>query len=148
MDEIGRVGAMLGPPWSKAWAAEIRLIAAKLAEGAERGPRGLLWPREAMRLKLAATVALRGRGGGKSLDSKALRDGNGKWPSAKSRDFARFIRRIGGYSADGNPAVSPLDYDSAHFERAASLISGEAAPDSAAERKALASWQGKYGESP
>jgi hypothetical protein len=80
------------------------------------------------------------------LEGKALRDANGPWQSEKRRDFVRFIRRIGGYSADGLPTVDPLDFDAPHFERAAQLIRGEAAPDSAAERKALAGWSAKYGE--
>lgn len=147
MDELGRVGVLVGDPQAKAWAAEIREIAAKLAEGAKRGPHGLLWPREAQRLTLAATVAEVGhKRGGKSLDFKALRDSAGPWQPQKRRDFVRFIRRIGGYSADGRPTVDPLDFDAAHFERAAQLIRGEAEPDSAAERKALAQWDAKYGE--
>lgn len=80
------------------------------------------------------------------LDGKALRDGGGSWSSEKSRDFVRFIRRIGGHSADGLPTVDPLDFDSAHFERAAQLVRGEAEPESAAERKALSAWAAKYGE--
>jgi len=145
MDEIGRVGQLVGGVQAKAWAAELREIAALLAEGAKRGPNGLLWPREAMRLKLAATRAEVGRGRGKSFDTKALRDSNGKWPNQKCRDFAALIRKLGGFSADGRPAVHPLDYDDAHFNRAADLISGETEPDNAAERKALASWTAKYG---
>jgi hypothetical protein len=79
------------------------------------------------------------------LEGKALRDGDEGWSSEKSRDFVRLIRRIGGYSADGHPTVDPLDFDSAHFERAAQLIRGETAPESAAERKALTQWTAKYG---
>lgn len=82
------------------------------------------------------------------LEGKAMRDGNGVWPSAKSQDFARFIRKLGGYSADGRPAIHPLDFDEHHFNRAADLISGDDAPANEAERKALASWRTKYGESP
>lgn len=78
------------------------------------------------------------------FEGKALRDAAGSWPSVKARAFARLIRQIGGYSADGRPAVHPLDFDDAHFERATSLIRAEVAPESAAERKALARWQRDY----
>jgi hypothetical protein len=100
---------------------------------------------ESSRLEQKSALKMDTLDGGFALEGKALRDSEGKWPSEKAREFTRFIKRIGGFSADGAPAIHPLDHDPPHVERAISLIYGEAAPDSADERKALASWRAKYG---
>jgi hypothetical protein len=60
MDEIQRVGSMVGGATAKQWAQELRDIATKLAGRSRWGPKGVTWPREAARLKLAATIAERG----------------------------------------------------------------------------------------
>lgn len=195
--EIMRVGALIGGAGAAQWAQELREIVARIGEGSRWGPRGVVWGREAARLKLAADVAEYGHrrrtaiDGAKALtvtlpelaaratDSveelevaalgldlvaavsgeleqdrlapkgyphgKAMRSDGESWSRDKSADFGRFIRRIGGYTADGLPADGPLDYDDAHFERATALIQGEAEPSSAAEVRALATWRARYG---
>ena len=60
LDEIERVGALVGGATAQRWARELREIAAKLAERSPRGPTGVTWRLEAMRLKLACTIAERG----------------------------------------------------------------------------------------
>jgi hypothetical protein len=57
MDELQRVGALVGGATARRWARELRDIAARLEEGARHGPGGATWPLEAARLKLAADVA-------------------------------------------------------------------------------------------
>lgn len=70
--------------------------------------------------------------------------GGEPWSRDKSADFERLIKRIGGFTADGLPADGPLDYDDAHFERAAALVRREAEPSSADEVRALAAWFARY----
>jgi hypothetical protein len=78
------------------------------------------------------------------FEGKAMLSGGEAWKRDKAAAFGRFIRRIGGYTADGLPADGPLDYDDAHFERATALVQGEAEPSSAAELRALAKWRERY----
>lgn len=60
MDEIQRVGLLVGGPQAKQWAAELRAVAAKLEEGSQWGPKHARWNLEAARLKLAADIAEHG----------------------------------------------------------------------------------------
>jgi cytochrome P450 len=57
LEDVRRVGQLVGGETAKKWARELREIATLLGEGKPRGPKGSLWPREASRLKLACTIA-------------------------------------------------------------------------------------------
>jgi hypothetical protein len=57
LTEILRVGQKVGGDTARQWARELRLIAERLAEGSKWGPKGVVWPGEAARLKLAADIA-------------------------------------------------------------------------------------------
>jgi hypothetical protein len=57
LEEVRRVGLLVGGETAQKWARELREIATLLAERSPRGPKGSLWPREAARLKLACTIA-------------------------------------------------------------------------------------------
>jgi hypothetical protein len=59
LDEVHRVGLMVGGARAKVWARELREIAAKLEEGSRWGPRNATWRLEAARLKLATVIAER-----------------------------------------------------------------------------------------
>ena len=76
MDEVRRVGVLVGGETAAKFARELREVAAALPEGKNHGPRGCAWPREAARLKLACGIALiahrnrEGLAGAKALAAK------------------------------------------------------------------------------
>ncbi len=91
--------------------------------------------------QLGARLALAQQDGEAAIEGKAIAG----MSSDMEADFGRFIRRIGGHVQGGGRAQDVLDYDAPHFERAVSLIRGEAEPDSDDEAKALERWRAKHG---
>lgn len=75
MEEIRRVGKLVGGTFAARWARELKLIAAKLAEGSRWGPKHTVWSGEARRMKLASDIAEYGFNKRQALvGAKALAD--------------------------------------------------------------------------